>query len=123
MESDGLAAFDKTKPEHQFDLIVSNPPYVDASDFASMPEEYHAEPELGLVSGKDGLDFTRSLLASASDYLNDEGVLIVEVGNSGEALQNIFPSIPFLWLEFEQGGHGVFVITKDQLVQYQALFV
>lgn len=123
IESDGLEAFDTANPDHQFDLIVSNPPYVDADDFAAMPEEYHAEPELGLVSGDDGLNFTRQLLAKAASFLHEDGVLIVEVGNSGEALQNTFPSVPFLWLEFEQGGHGVFLITRAQLIQYQALFL
>jgi ribosomal protein L3 glutamine methyltransferase len=115
LESDGLGAFDSSKTEHQFDLIVSNPPYVDANDFATMPDEYHAEPELGLVSGDDGLEFTRQLLSTAADYLSQKGVLIVEVGNSWQALQDAFPTVPFLWIEFEQGGHGVFVLTRKQL--------
>ncbi|MGH1440484.1 MAG: 50S ribosomal protein L3 N(5)-glutamine methyltransferase [Cellvibrionaceae bacterium] len=123
IESDGLVAFDSSNPDHQFDLIVSNPPYVDAVDFATMPEEYHAEPELGLVSGDDGLNFTRQLLANAASFLSVDGVLIVEVGNSDEALQSAFPTAPFLWFEFEQGGHGVFLITRDQLIQHQALFL
>jgi ribosomal protein L3 glutamine methyltransferase len=80
-----------------------------------MPDEYHAEPELGLVSGDDGLEFTRQLLSTAADYLSQKGVLIVEVGNSWQALQDAFPTVPFLWIEFEQGGHGVFVLTRKQL--------
>lgn len=100
----------------KFDLIVSNPPYVDADDLASMPPEYHAEPEIGLGSGDDGLDFTRRLLCEASDYLTDEGVLIVEVGNSWVALEEAYPDVPFTWIEFERGGHGVFMLTKADLL-------
>ena len=99
----------------KFDLIVSNPPYVDADDLATMPAEYHAEPEIGLGSGDDGLDFTRRLLREASDYLTDEGVLIVEVGNSWVALEEAYPDVPFTWIEFERGGHGVFMLTKADL--------
>lgn len=99
----------------KFDLIVSNPPYVDAEDYASMPEEFRHEPSLALVSGDDGLDFTRRLLQQASDYLNDNGALIVEVGNSWPALVNAFPQLPFTWLEFERGGHGVFLLYKESL--------
>lgn len=101
----------------KFDLIVSNPPYVDADDLATMPPEYHAEPEIGLGSGDDGLDFTRRLLREASDYLTDDGVLIVEVGNSWVALEQAYPDLPFIWIEFERGGHGVFMLRKADLAQ------
>ena len=100
----------------QFDLIVSNPPYVDDDDLASMPQEYHAEPAIGLGSGVDGLDFTRRLLQEAAEYLTDEGVLIVEVGNSWPALAAAYPELPFTWIEFERGGHGVFMLTKTDLL-------
>lgn len=99
----------------RFDLIVSNPPYVDAEDMASLPDEFHAEPELGLSSGDDGLDFTRRLLQEAADFLTEEGVLVVEVGNSWPALEEAYPALPFIWVEFERGGHGVFVLTAQDL--------
>jgi len=106
----------------QFDLIVSNPPYVDADDYASMPDEYFHEPELALASGHDGLDFTRRLLREAVDHLTEEGVLVVEVGNSWVALEQAFPTVPFLWLEFEEGDGGVFLLTRDQLVEHRESF-
>ena len=105
-----------------FDLIVSNPPYVDAHDLASMPQEYQHEPELALASGDDGLDFTRRLLEQAADYLSDSGVLVVEVGNSWVALEQTFPNIPFVWLEFAEGDAGVFVLTRDQLLEHRESF-
>ncbi|MEH6468454.1 MAG: 50S ribosomal protein L3 N(5)-glutamine methyltransferase [Porticoccus sp.] len=107
----------------RFDLIVTNPPYVDAKDLASMPNEYHHEPEIGLASGDDGLDFTRQLLLEAGEHLNEQGTLIVEVGNSWEALEEAFPQVPFMWLEFERGGHGVFLITAEQLATYREEFI
>lgn len=101
-----------------YDLILSNPPYVDAEDLADMPAEYHHEPEMGLGSGSDGLDITRNILANAAQYLSDEGVLVVEVGNSWIHLEEVYPKVPFTWVEFEHGGDGVFVFTKEQLKQY-----
>ena len=106
----------------RFDLIVSNPPYVDADDLSHMPQEFHHEPKLALASGFDGLDFTRRLLSEASDYLMDKGLLIVEVGNSSVALEEAFPSVPFLWFEFEEGDGGVFMLTREQLLAHKDLF-
>lgn len=102
----------------RYDLIVCNPPYVDAEDMDALPDEYRHEPELALASGMDGLDFTRQLLREAKDHLTDEGVLIVEVGNSAAALENAYPRVPFVWLEFERGGDGVFLLTATELHQY-----
>ncbi|WP_251359611.1 50S ribosomal protein L3 N(5)-glutamine methyltransferase [Kangiella sp. TOML190] len=102
----------------KFDLIVSNPPYVDAEDLAEMPAEFFHEPEIGLGSGDDGLDLTRKILQQAAEFLTEHGVLIVEVGNSWPALQEAYPEVPFSWLEFERGGDGVFLLTKQQLEQH-----
>lgn len=99
----------------RFDLIIANPPYVDAEDLASMPREFHMEPVLALQSGVDGLDFTRRLLREASDHLADQGCLCVEVGNSRRHLEAAFPDVPFSWIDLEHGGHGVFVLYRDQL--------
>jgi ribosomal protein L3 glutamine methyltransferase len=116
--SDGFKALEGLK----YDLIVSNPPYVDAIDMAHLPDEFTHEPELGLASGDDGLELTRHILASAADHLTDKGVLIVEVGNSQVQLEVSYPQVPFTWLDFEHGGHGVFVLTKEQLLEHASLF-
>jgi ribosomal protein L3 glutamine methyltransferase len=113
-ESDVFSAFGSAQ-EKRYDLIVSNPPYVDEKDFREMPEEFSKEPELGLVSGSDGLNFVRKLLSEASRYLKDDGLLVVEVGNSCEALELAYPKHPFTWIEFEFGGHGVFVMQASEL--------
>lgn len=103
-------------PGARFDLIVSNPPYVDEEDYRRMPAEYSHEPELALVSGSDGLDFTRRLLRQAVDHLSDDGLLVAEVGNSRPALEEAFPEVPFIWLELERGGDGIFAIARHELV-------
>lgn len=105
-----------------YDLILSNPPYVDAEDLADMPREYHHEPAMGLGSGDDGLDITRRILAEAPDYLSDNGVIVVEVGNSWINLEAAFPQVPFTWVSFENGGDGVFVFTKAELERYRDQF-
>ncbi|MDA9007660.1 50S ribosomal protein L3 N(5)-glutamine methyltransferase [Porticoccaceae bacterium] len=121
IESDLFSGFDSSA-KNSFDLIVSNPPYVDADDLAQMPDEFTHEPELALASGDDGLDFTRRLLKQAADYLTPQGVLVVEVGNSSVALDRAFPEVPFTWLEFSEGDAGVFVLTHEQLQVYAASF-
>jgi ribosomal protein L3 glutamine methyltransferase len=117
-QSDGF----KGLPGVKYDLILSNPPYVDHQDFYSMPAEYQHEPEIALVCGADGLDLVIDILAEAAQYLNDEGVLICEVGNSWGHLEELFPEVPFMWIEFEHGGHGVFKLSKEELLQYQTYF-
>ncbi len=106
----------------KYDLIVTNPPYVDQEDVDSLPVEYQHEPEMGLGSGNDGLDITRQILAQSHDHLNDGGMLICEVGNSMVHLEATYPEVDFHWLTFERGGHGVFMLTKQQLAQYQSIF-
>jgi ribosomal protein L3 glutamine methyltransferase len=121
IHSDLFKAFEQDKNgsyKGKYDIIVSNPPYVDQEDMDSLPKEFLAEPEMGLAAGDDGLGLIIPMLQQAARYLSDQGVLVVEVGNSDLALQDTFPDIPFYWLEFEQGGHGVFVLTKEQLQDY-----
>ena len=102
-------------PKDKYDLIVTNPPYVDEEDF-------HFEPEMSLGSGADGLDITKRILAQAADYLTDNGVLVCEVGNSMVHLIEQFPTVPFNWIEFKNGGLGVFSLTRVQLVEHLHLF-
>lgn len=110
LQSDLLAAADG-----RYDLIVSNPPYVDADDMASLPDEYRHEPELALAAGNDGLDLVRILLSQVRQHLSEDGLLVVEVGNSWPALQDAYPDLSFVWPEFERGGHGVFVLQARDL--------
>lgn len=109
--------------EHEkYDLIVTNPPYVDQEDVDNLPVEYTHEPAMGLGCGSDGLDIVREILAQATQHLNDKGILICEVGNSQIHVEAVYPEVPFTWLTFEQGGHGVFLLTKAQLEQYADVF-
>ena len=106
--------------EGRYDVIVSNPPYVDADDLSGMPDEYRHEPELGLAAGQDGLDIAHRIIAGAADHLTPGGLLVVEVGNSWVALDEAYPDLPLTWLEFENGGDGVFLVTEQDLRQWQA---
>ncbi|NQD38157.1 50S ribosomal protein L3 N(5)-glutamine methyltransferase [Permianibacter sp. IMCC34836] len=114
VQSDGLTEL----MDEQYDLIVCNPPYVDAEDFASVPPEYRHEPALALAAGEDGLDFVRQLLADAAKCLTPGGLLICEVGNSMRHVMAQYPNVPFTWLEFEHSDDGVFLISREELRQF-----
>ena len=109
-------------PEKQYDLIVTNPPYVDNEDMGDLPDEFSYEPKLALEAGFDGLDIVKRILRDAIDYLSPQGVLVCEVGNSWVSLQEQYPQVPFNWLEFERGGLGVFSITREELIPYHHCF-
>lgn len=100
---------------HKYDLILSNPPYVDQQDMDERPAEFHHEPNLALESGHDGLDHTRTILQHASHHLTDSGMLLVEVGNSAPALEAAYPQTPFTWIELTHGGHGIFCLNKTEI--------
>ncbi|WP_273779196.1 50S ribosomal protein L3 N(5)-glutamine methyltransferase [Acinetobacter sp. GSS19] len=119
LESD---LFAKIPAENQYDLIVSNPPYVDAEDMADLPEEFLHEPELALAAGQDGLDLVRKMLAQAADYLTEDGLIVIEVGNSEWAMKQNFNTVDFHWLKFQKGGSGIFALTAEQCRRYQQLF-
>lgn len=99
----------------KYDLIISNPPYVDAPSMAALPMEYQNEPQLALGSGADGLDHTHTLLREAAHYLNDGGILVVEIGFNRNALEAAYPNLVFNWLEVSSGTEFVFLLTKEQL--------
>ncbi|MCS4504408.1 50S ribosomal protein L3 N(5)-glutamine methyltransferase [Arhodomonas aquaeolei] len=104
-----------TPAEPAYDVIVANPPYVDAPAMDALPEEYRHEPRMALAAGEDGLDYVHRLLVEATARLTDDGVLVCEVGHSAPAMEAAYPDLPLTWLAFERGGVGVFVVTAAAL--------
>ncbi|HVN41946.1 MAG TPA: 50S ribosomal protein L3 N(5)-glutamine methyltransferase, partial [Steroidobacteraceae bacterium] len=115
LEGDVFSAVGRSR----YDLIVSNPPYVSDAEMAGLPPEYRHEPDLALRAGADGLTIARRILAGAASHLSPGGALVVEVGDSEQRLQAAYPGVPFLWLEFERGGGGVFLLTKRELDRHR----
>lgn len=101
--------------EGRYDVIVANPPYVDAEAMAALPPEYRAEPEMALAAGQDGLDVIHRILAHAAAHLTPDGILVVEVGRDRPALENAYPDLPFVWLETRAGDDLVFLLTAGDL--------
>ena len=102
--------------ENKYDLIISNPPYVDADSVDVLPPEYLHEPSLALCSGADGLDAIRKILTRAAEFLHEKGVLLVEVGHNRDVLEEYFPTLPFMWMSTESGDGFVFLITREDLL-------
>lgn len=111
IQSDAFAAIQGQR----YDVIISNPPYVNAESMATLPEEFRREPELALASGVDGLDFVRIILAESAKHLNPNGILVVEIGHNRDELEKAFPDTPFVWLNTEAGDEFVFLLRRDDL--------
>ena len=107
---------------NRYDLILSNPPYVSEQEYSGLPMEYRREPELGLLGGEDGLDLVVRILRDAARHLTEEGILILEVGSSAAELERRIPDVPWTWLEFERGGEGVLLLTREQIELHQDQF-
>jgi len=113
LQSDMLSAL----AGRQYDIILSNPPYVDAPSMDALPQEYRNEPDLALASGEDGLDHTHTLIAHAAEHLHPGGLLVVEIGHNREVLEAAYPHLPFTWLEVSDGDQYVFLLTREQLAE------
>lgn len=111
--------FDKL--EGPYDLIVSNPPYVSSDEYETLPREFRHEPQIALKAPELGLEVVTRILRNAAKFLRPKGLLVVEVGNSQDALLNKYPQLPYVWLDFERGGEGIFLLTTEDLHIYQSI--
>ena len=108
-------ALPEPNEDNLFDLIICNPPYVNAASMNTLPAEYHAEPELALAGGEDGMDIIRRILAQAPDYLSERGAILLEIGNEYENFKKAFPQIPVIWMEVSAGEEQVLLIQAEDL--------
>ena len=106
-------------PLCKYDLIASNPPYIQSEELDELPEEYQHEPKLAFAGGEDGLKFVRQILIQAANYLSDKGCLLIELGNNADALENAYPDVPFLWLTSRSEESVVVLLSKEELQRYQ----
>jgi ribosomal protein L3 glutamine methyltransferase len=115
LDGDLWDALPEPNEDNLFDLIICNPPYVNASSMNTLPAEYHAEPELALAGGDDGMDIIRRILAQAPDYLSERGAILLEIGNEYENFKKAFPQIPAIWMEVSAGEEQVLLIQAEDL--------
>jgi ribosomal protein L3 glutamine methyltransferase len=108
-------ALPEPNEDNLFDLIICNPPYVNATSMSALPAEYHAEPELALAGGDDGMDLIRRIIAHAPDYLSERGAILIEIGNEYENFKKAFPQIPAIWMEVSAGEEQVLLIQAEDL--------
>jgi len=116
LNGDLWEALPEPNEEDRFDLIICNPPYVNADSMSKLPAEYLAEPALALAGGEDGMDLIRKIIAGAPDYLTDRGALLLEIGNEYEHFKNAFPQIPVIWMEVSAGDQQVLLIQAEDLL-------
>lgn len=114
-EGDLWDALPEPHEDNLFDLIICNPPYVNANSMNALPAEYHAEPALALAGGDDGMDLIRKIIASAPDYLSERGAILIEIGNEYEHFKKAFPQIPVIWMEVSAGDEQVLLIQAEDL--------
>lgn len=115
LDGDLWDALPEPNEDNLFDLIICNPPYVNASSMSALPVEYHAEPALALAGGADGMDIIRRILAQAPDYLSERGAILLEIGNEYEHFKKAFPQIPAIWMEVSAGEEQVLLIQAEDL--------
>lgn len=112
--------FEAVPEGNTYDIIISNPPYVSEEQYNALPPEYLHEPKKALLANEQGMAIVRRILEKADQYLNPKGILVVEVGIAQETIEMAYPDIPFTWLQFEEGGEGVFLLTYEELKEFKS---